>query len=180
MKHLFRRGASARTPLFARVRRAMRQASRANQRGAPPVAELVDMASARRTVSRRTFLKASAASVAVAGLTGAGVPVQPPSSSGEPLPRIAILGGGMAGLRAAYILGKARLPCTVYEASNRPRAVVPQPDLPHRHRSGGRRICGLRRKRRVLQGEGGNQRVIEDLQRRAAEGLLHALGRRAG
>jgi monoamine oxidase len=111
--------------LFDSLRRAMRLAAfAARQRpGAPPLDELIDMA---RT--RRRFLRDSA--MATAGLAIAGCrPAAPPASTNASpgtaamtpagAPRIAIVGGGMAGLNTAYKLQKAGLRATIYEGADR-------------------------------------------------------------
>lgn len=67
--------------------------------------------------SRRRFIKLAAlaggTALATRGLT------LPPPSWGSQSPRIAIVGGGIAGLNAAYQLKKAGLLATVYEARDR-------------------------------------------------------------
>lgn len=88
----------------------------------PPIDELIDMA-----YSRRRFLRQSAAigaGVAATSLAGCArneapqEPVPGASGPGGP-PRIAIVGGGMAGLNTAYKLSKAGLTATIYEGSDR-------------------------------------------------------------
>jgi monoamine oxidase len=111
----------SRTPLFDSLRRAMRIAALAERRtpGLPPLDELIDMG-----LTRRKFLRDS--SLATAGLLlGAGcaspasdTPAAPPPASGTDA-RIAIVGGGMAGLNTAYKLKKAGLTARVFEASDR-------------------------------------------------------------
>jgi monoamine oxidase len=105
------------------LRRALRIAALAAREhpGAPPLDELLDLA---RT--RRRFLRDSA--LATAGLAiGAGCSRPAPTSSnatpGVPAAarnaRIAIVGGGMAGLNTAYKLQKAGLNATIYEGADR-------------------------------------------------------------
>ncbi|HYE95129.1 MAG TPA: NAD(P)/FAD-dependent oxidoreductase [Rubricoccaceae bacterium] len=117
------RPSAARTPLFAAVRRAWRVAAASRQPGAPPVDELVARAQEihreRRlhTLDRRQFLK-------LTGAAAAGVALAPTlwgCDTGGPAgdARIAIVGGGMAGLNAAYQLGKVGVRATVYEAADR-------------------------------------------------------------
>jgi monoamine oxidase len=105
------------------LRRALRIAALAAREhpGAPPLDELLDLA---RT--RRRFLRDSA--LATAGLAvGAGCS-RPAPTSGNASPgvpaaarnaRIAIVGGGMAGLNTAYKLQKAGLNATIYEGADR-------------------------------------------------------------
>jgi monoamine oxidase len=78
--------------------------------------------------SRRRFLRDSAAATALAAL-GAGcgraeTPAAPPAPAAPPVnpataPRIAIVGGGMAGLNTAYKLKKAGLSSTIFEGASR-------------------------------------------------------------
>ena len=113
----------SRSPLFDSLRQALRSAALAarEQPGAPPIDELIDMA---RT--RRGFLRDSA--LVSAGLvisTGCSRPAPPTnttagaSSASRGGPRIAIVGGGMAGLNTAYKLQKAGLNATIYEGAER-------------------------------------------------------------
>lgn len=115
----------SRSPLFDSLRQALRIAALAarEQPGAPPIDELVDMA---RT--RRRFLRDSA--MATAGLAiSAGCTPAPPAGNATPNApnapaaardaRIAIVGGGMAGLNTAYKLQKAGLRSTIYEGADR-------------------------------------------------------------
>jgi len=108
---------SARTPLFKSLRRLVGLSRLANERHAPPVDELVEMP-VRPGVNRREFLRlAGTATIAVgagAWLTGCAAP-----KTGPQAPRIAIVGGGVAGLNAAYKLRKRGRLATVYEGSSR-------------------------------------------------------------
>lgn len=67
--------------------------------------------------SRRRFIKLAALAGGTAIATRS--LVQPASARSNTSPRIAIIGGGIAGLNAAYQLQKAGLQATVYEARNR-------------------------------------------------------------
>ena len=114
---------SARTPLFDALRRAARLAA-SSAAGGPPPDEAVEIARARaaaRTAAqldRRAFL-----GVAGAGL--AGLALGPTLAGCAPAARlrsdarVVIVGGGMAGLNAAYRMQRAGLRATVYEASGR-------------------------------------------------------------
>jgi monoamine oxidase len=66
-----------------------------------------------REVSRREFIKVTGAAVGAAAVTG------PIAAFAGSAPRIAIVGGGIAGLNAALTLKDAGIASTVYEASNR-------------------------------------------------------------
>ncbi len=116
----------SRSPLFESLRRALRIAALAarEQPGAPPIDELIDMA---RT--RRRFIRDSAMATAGLALAGCTTPAPPagnasPAGPGSPAAtgggnRIAIVGGGMAGLNTAYKLQKAGLRATIYEGADR-------------------------------------------------------------
>ena len=66
-----------------------------------------------RQMSRREFIKVTGAAVGAAAVTG------PIVALAATPPRIAIVGGGIAGLNAALTLQDAGIASTVYEASNR-------------------------------------------------------------
>jgi monoamine oxidase len=115
----------ARTPLVASLRRAFRLAALAARRrpGTPPLDELVEIAYSRRTFIRDSAL-ASAAMIAAAGCRQADqpAPAQAPAApgvQGPQAPRIAIVGGGIAGLNAAYRLRQAGLTATIFEGASR-------------------------------------------------------------
>lgn len=101
-----RRITASRTPLFAAVRRALHAAlaasapARVEQRVAP--------------LARREFIKRS---VTGAVLLSMGTALLPACMRGAP--RVAIVGAGIAGLNAAYVLKKAGVQAAVYEASDR-------------------------------------------------------------
>ena len=117
----------AHTPLVNSLRRAFRLAALSARGGpkTPPLDELVEMA-----YSRRRFLRDSAALSALtlaagcstapappAPTTGGGPAPAAPAGSGSP--KIAIVGGGVAGLNAAYKLQKAGLTARIFEGANR-------------------------------------------------------------
>jgi monoamine oxidase len=113
----------SRSPLFDSLRQALRIAALAarEQPGAPPIDELLDMA---RT--RRRFIRDSAMATAGLAIAGCRTPAPPAATNTTPgLPaaaasmRIAIVGGGMAGLNTAYKLQKAGLRATIYEGADR-------------------------------------------------------------
>lgn len=105
----------SRTPIHSLLRRAFRQAHHSNLGGSSAPSMAVSASSAGRW-KRRRFLKLSA----LAG--GAAIATQLPHLDevwGNTPPKIAIIGGGLAGLTAAYWLKQAGVMATVYEARNR-------------------------------------------------------------
>jgi len=114
----------SRSPLLDSLRRAFRVAALSSQArpGVPPIDELIEMAYSRRRFLRHTAaVGAGVAATSLAACTRS----ESPASSGGPsagrtgAPRIAIVGGGMAGLNTAYKLSKAGLAASVYEGSDR-------------------------------------------------------------
>jgi monoamine oxidase len=106
---------AARTPrtlLLGQLIRLFRLADASRAEGAPPARELLDLG---RGMSRRDFLRVSAAGAGA--LAAARVPFG--YRNQEMLPRIAIVGAGIAGLNTAYQLQKMGIPAVVYEASAR-------------------------------------------------------------
>ncbi|MEZ4687755.1 MAG: NAD(P)/FAD-dependent oxidoreductase [Bacteroidia bacterium] len=110
-----------RTPFLATIRKAFKLALRAEQQQTS-AAEVIGQA-AEAAMSRRRFLEST-------GKTMLGSALLPgllfPSSKsllrpflGGVAPRIAIIGGGIAGLNALHHLKKNNLEATVYEASGR-------------------------------------------------------------
>ncbi len=108
---------SPRTPMFQSLRHLFGIAKLVNEKNSPPADELVDLPR-RSTINRREFLKvAGTAAIAVGAsswLTGCAS-----SRSGPNAPRIAIVGGGVAGLNAAYKLKQRGFQASIYEASSR-------------------------------------------------------------
>src|SRR2546423_4538555 len=105
----------ARTPLLRALRRLAEEHRTAESMGIPP-AELRGQRE-ESALSRREFLNS-------AGVTGAAVAVAGPAALAErasaaTAPRIAIVGGGIAGLNAALTLADKGVAATVYEASTR-------------------------------------------------------------
>jgi monoamine oxidase len=101
----------ARTPLLSRFQQLFEDFEEAERTGR----SVEQVQKERRLVglSRRDFLKASAASAGALVLSG------PLGKLVLPSPRIAIIGGGIAGLNAALTLQDAGISSTVYEASSR-------------------------------------------------------------
>jgi monoamine oxidase len=94
----------ARTPLLRAIRQLAKEQRAADRQGSEP-----------SEYSRREFLKR-------AGVTGAAVAVAGPAAlsgraNAATAPRIAIVGGGIAGLNAALALADKGIPSTIYEAS---------------------------------------------------------------
>ncbi len=103
----------ARTPLLRKLQ-ALYQDFAETERSGKPVEQVQE--DRQRAWSRRDFMKATGATVGAAALSG---PVAAFAAASGPPPRIAIIGGGIAGLNAALTLHDAGYPSTVYEASNR-------------------------------------------------------------
>lgn len=115
----------ARTPLLRSLERLAADHAAAQRLGITPaaLAERRLRAAERRgrELSRREFLAGTAAlgaAAAIGGLAGA-APAWAATKPGLAGPRIAIVGGGIAGLNAALTLADHGLPCTVYESSSR-------------------------------------------------------------
>lgn len=100
----------ARTPLVRSLQQLARDA-RASKTTGIPVDEIRDIR-AERTLSRRRFLGAAAAGAAALALPGR-------ARAGTAQPKIAIIGGGIAGLSCALTLRDRGFVSTVYEASGR-------------------------------------------------------------
>lgn len=106
---------ATRTPrslLLGQLIRLFRIAHASRRKGAPPARELLDMG---RGMSRRDFLRASA--VGAGALATTRIPFR--YRNQDMLPRIAVVGAGVAGLNTAYQLQKLGIPAAVYEASTR-------------------------------------------------------------
>jgi monoamine oxidase len=110
------------SPLFAALRRLMRTAAESEKPSSAPHDELLDMfdekqhaESRSRAYSRRDFMALTA---------GAGVTALASASLLEAknlvsTPKVVIVGGGVAGLNAAYTLKKNRIIAPVYDANTR-------------------------------------------------------------
>ncbi len=111
----------ARTALFGLLQRSFRKARMIGQGDSARVWDMLEAARQARRVSRRDFLRRAAGTAAVVGASTMIPGCLTPGSRGvrRNAPRIAIIGGGMAGLNAAYTLKKQGLDSTIYEASGR-------------------------------------------------------------
>ncbi|HSM05909.1 MAG TPA: FAD-dependent oxidoreductase [Longimicrobiales bacterium] len=108
----------ARSPLFHLLRRTLRQ-SWSNQIAAhEPGSGFPEVSGSRRTVSRRDFLRTSGLAAAGLSLGGCGVSFQ---ARGAPVTDepVLVVGGGIAGLTAAWRLTQAGVPVRVLEAQDR-------------------------------------------------------------
>jgi monoamine oxidase len=105
----------ARTPLMRAVQRLAREHDAAARLGIE-VEELREREQGRR-VSRREFLKRAGALGAAVTVAGSAAFARPARAAGGP--RIAIVGGGIAGLAAALRLQDKGVYADVYESSNR-------------------------------------------------------------
>ncbi len=103
----------ARTPLLGALRRLAEEHRAADRLGIAP-AELRGLR-AESTHSRREFLKRAGAAGAAVAVAGPAALARPASAATAP--RIAIVGGGIAGLSAALTLADAGYASTIYEAS---------------------------------------------------------------
>lgn len=103
------------TPQFARLLTALRDVRVAGQQGIP-IAELVERRAERR-VSRREFLKLSAAAAALATIPGCleGTTIDDPGDAQQ----IVIIGAGLAGLHCAHRLNELGIGSKIFEARRR-------------------------------------------------------------
>ena len=101
----------ARTPLLNRFQELAEDFGDADRSGRP-VAEVQGQRRALR-LTRRDFVKLTGVAIGAAALG------DPLAAFASPAPRIAIIGGGIAGLNAALTLHDAGIASTVYEASGR-------------------------------------------------------------
>jgi monoamine oxidase len=112
----------SRTPLFDSLRRAVRLAAIAARErpGIAPLDELLDMSRTRRRFMRDSALVTAGLMVGCQRRTEEVAPVIPitrPTPTGAA--RIAIVGGGMAGLNTAWKLKKAGLEAKIFEGADR-------------------------------------------------------------
>jgi monoamine oxidase len=101
----------ARTPLLSRFQQLFEDFEEAERSGQS--VEAVQQERWRLRLTRRDFLKTTGAAAGALALGG------PLAKMALPSPRIAIVGGGIAGLNAALTLQDAGVSSTVYEASSR-------------------------------------------------------------
>ena len=103
-----------RTAAFDSLIRSLQEARRRNlaAAGAPP-----PLTKEQARWTRRRFMRAAAAAGGAA--TVASVLPRLPSAIGRGLPRVVVVGAGLAGLTAAYQLKKAGVEATVFEARRR-------------------------------------------------------------
>jgi len=111
---------NAKTPLLRSLQKAFRLSMLSGQNGMPPIDEMADWAAEqeRQAYTRRQFLRDSV----YGGMAiGAGTMLPKFMFRFPPDARIAIVGAGMAGLHAAYLLKNAGLEknFTLYEGSGR-------------------------------------------------------------
>jgi monoamine oxidase len=107
----------ARTPLLSRFQDLFDDFDEAERSGR--TVEAVQQERRQMRISRRDFLKAGGAAVGAVALSG---PLAALAATGKPSGRqgrIAIVGGGIAGLNAALTLQDAGITSTVFEASGR-------------------------------------------------------------
>ncbi|MFN5628437.1 MAG: flavin monoamine oxidase family protein [Bacteroidota bacterium] len=71
------------------------------------------------SISRRSFVKNSAMASMTLGISSSILESCLSSGNKNTQPKVAIVGGGIAGLHAGHILGKSRINFTLFEASNR-------------------------------------------------------------
>ena len=108
----------ARTPLLRALQQLAHDFAEADSRNIPLEEVQEQRHSHSKNISRRQLLKgagALAAGIALGPSLGLGERILKASASG--LPRIGIVGAGIAGMNAALTLHDAGLPATVYEAS---------------------------------------------------------------
>jgi monoamine oxidase len=103
----------ARTPLLRALRRLAEEHDTAARLGLPPAELRGRRLEEAASISRGTFLKRAATGAAVV----AAGPVLAQRANAATAPRIAIVGGGIAGLSAALTLADKGFASTIYEAS---------------------------------------------------------------
>ncbi|MEP6663300.1 MAG: NAD(P)/FAD-dependent oxidoreductase [Verrucomicrobiota bacterium] len=107
---------TARTPLFRSLQRLLKLAHVANGKSKPPVDELAGLQRAAQ-MNRRDFLKM--AGVATAAIGSGSLVTSCATDRSRTAPRVVIVGGGVAGLNAAYQLKRAGVRAEIFEASKR-------------------------------------------------------------
>src|SRR5207253_6533230 len=107
----------ARSPLLSRFQALFDDFDEAERTGRS--VEAVQEERHRLRLTRRDFLKATGATVGAAALSGPVAALAATAGKTGTQGRIAIIGGGIAGLNAALTLQDAGITSTVYEASSR-------------------------------------------------------------
>ena len=107
----------ARTPLLSRFRELVADLDEAERSGR--TVEAVRLERRRMRLTRRDFLKVTGATVGAAAFGGPMAALAATTKPSLRQGRIAIIGGGIAGLNAALTLQDAGISSTVYEASDR-------------------------------------------------------------
>lgn len=105
----------AHTPLFARLVGAVRTAGEAAVRDVPVHQVLEERALRAEGISRRAFLARAAVGAAAVAVPAA----LPRPARAQAAEKVVVVGGGLAGLTAAYRLRQAGVRATVYEAASR-------------------------------------------------------------
>lgn len=121
-----RKASGGRTPLFNELRRLLALAALANRAGGPREDELPEL-HREKAISRRESLRELGTAFGAAAVVrrkpqAASVTRPPARSSGRSspvAPQIAVVGGGIAGLRATYALKKAGVAATLYTAEGK-------------------------------------------------------------
>lgn len=111
----------ARTALFGLLQRSFRKAVWMERVDSAHILESLESGLRPDGVSRRDFLRKAAGTAAVVGASSM-IPGCLKPENGRPrrnAPRIVIVGGGMAGLNAAYTLRKKGVHSTIFEAAAR-------------------------------------------------------------
>ncbi len=107
---------SFKTLSLRRLKHLFRISTEAHRKGTTDVAALAQE-QRHRMVSRRQFIANTAKTAALAGIGGLYQACAPSNKATQPV--IAIIGAGIAGLHAAFVLQQAGYTATVYEGSPR-------------------------------------------------------------
>ena len=114
---------TAKTPLVRQIQKAFKLALHADKNNIPP-SEIKEMQHEAYSSSRRNFIEQSAKSLIAlsAGsflLESCKKSIEIVDKNGKNYPKIAIVGGGMAGLNCAFTLKNNNVDSTIYEANTR-------------------------------------------------------------
>lgn len=107
----------ARTSLFQQLQKSIAAAKEAFERDVP--VEQVIEEHAKKAISRRDFLQQAAMMTAAVAVPSVLWNLNAQKANAATAPKIAVIGGGLAGLTCAYRLKEAGLTAQVYEASTR-------------------------------------------------------------